>query len=110
MTTMAVDVEGVPAVEASVAAVVAVLQDPATAEAATYLVAAAARPLVPVATGYLAASERVTRTAAGASLVYGAPYAVIVQASQPWLGAGITAAVPELTALYDAQVLEAWNT
>lgn len=109
MTTMAVEVAGVPTVEASVAAVVAVLQDPATAEAATLLVAAAARPLVPVATGQLAASEQVTRTGSGAALVYAAPYAVLVQASQPWLGAGITAAVPELEALYARQVLEAWN-
>ena len=56
-----------------------------------------------------AASATVTRTGTGAALVYAAPYAVIVQASQPWLGAGITAAVPQLEALYARQVTEAWN-
>lgn len=110
MTTLGVDLEGVPTVEAAVAAVVAVLQDPATAEAATHLVAASARPLVPVDTGRLAASEQVIRTGGGAALVYSARYAVIVQARQPWLGAGITAAVPELEALYARQATEAWGT
>lgn len=110
MNTMAVEVEGVPTVEAAVAAVVAVLQDPATAEAATNLVAASARPLVPFLTGFLVASEQVVRTGSGAALLYTAPYAVIVQARQPWLGAGITAAVPALENLYATQVEQAWNT
>lgn len=111
MTTLGVDLEGVPTVEASVAALVAALQDPATAEAATHLVAASSRPLVPVgATGRLAASEQVARTSTGAALVYGARYAVFVQASQPWLGEGITRAVPDLVALYERQAVEAWGT
>lgn len=100
MTNLGVDLEGVPTVEASVAAVVAALQDPASA-----------RPLVPVgATRKLSSSDQVARTGTGATLVYAVPYAVFVQASQPWLGEGITRAVPDLVAMYERQATQAWNT
>lgn len=109
MTTLSVDLGGVQSVEAAVAAVVDVLQDPGTAVEPTRLVAAEAAPLEPHDTGRLSASRRVVATAAGAELVYAAPYAVIVQARQPWLGEAITAAVPRIVALYETQAITAWG-
>jgi hypothetical protein len=105
MTTMSVDLEGVPAVEASLAAVAAALQDPDTAEAAVRLVQSSADPLVPRAKGTLAASAQTT----GPRLVYAAPYSAIVQSRDPWLGAGITEAVPRILALYETQAVQAWD-
>lgn len=104
-----VDLEGVDDLEASLAAVAHVLQDPQTAEAGTRLIAESARPLVPREVGTLAASDVVTVRGNGARLTYQATYSVTVQARQPWLGAGIRAALPDLLALYDREVQEAWT-
>jgi hypothetical protein len=109
MTSVSVSLTGLDDLEASLASVVQALRDPATAEAATRLVAEAGRPLVPVASGTLVRSERVLVTAAGASLTYTAPYSVIVQARQPWLGEAISSAVPRLVDLYDTKVQNAWT-
>jgi hypothetical protein len=109
MSSVGVTLTGLDDLEASLAAVVQALRDPETAEAATRLVAASSRPLVPTDTRTLVQSERVTVTATGARLEYTARYSVIVQARQPWLGAGITDAVPRLVDLYETKVLEAWE-
>ncbi len=100
---------GVDTVVSAADAVVRVLQDPATAEAGTSLIAASARPLVPTASGRLRASETVSARGSGAQLTYTARYSVIVQARQPWLGEAITNAVPRLVDLYETQVLDAWT-
>lgn len=105
MTSLAASVDGVATVEASVAAVVAAVQDPATLAAVVELVAAESAPHVPVDTGRLAGSRQTT----GSRLVWAAPYAVIVHARQPWLGAGITAAVPRIVDLYETRVTQAWG-
>lgn len=109
MTTFGVDLGGVESLDAALAAVAKVLTDPLTAEAGTDLIAASARPLVPTDSGALVTSERVTATGSGARLVYTARYSVIVQARQPWLGAGISGAIPQLLALYENQVQDAWT-
>lgn len=103
------ELSGLETVDAAVAAVVQVLTDPATAEAGAQLIAAGARPLVPVDKGTLLASERVLVSGTGAQLVYAARHAVFVQASQPWLGEGITRAVDQLVDLYATRVLDAWT-
>jgi hypothetical protein len=110
MTGMDVELSGLPELEAALAAVVAVLTAPSTAQDGAQLVAAGVRPFIPHDTGKLAASELVTVTGTGAQLVYSAPYAVFVQASQPFLGQGISAAVDQLVALYGDKALEAWQT
>lgn len=107
---MPIAVGGLEDLDRAITDTVQVLTAPATAQAATQLVAAAGRRLVPRDTGKLAASESVTPTATGAQLVYAARYAPIVQASQPWLGAAITAALPALVELYGTAAADAWNT
>lgn len=107
--TASVALEGLDTVEASVAATVAALQDPELALAAARLVEVQASPLIPRDTGRLAASQQVTVAGAGAALVYAAPYAVFVQASQPWLGAAISKAVPGIVGLYEERVRETWT-
>jgi hypothetical protein len=109
MTSVDVELSGLEQLDAAIAAVVAVLTDPATAEAGAQLIAAATRPHVPTETGKLAASELVTVTGTGAQLVFAAPYSVFVQASQPFLGLGVSAAVPQLVDLYGDKAVEAWT-
>lgn len=106
MTSLGVELAGLDTVDASVAAVVQVLTDPALASSVAQLVAQLGHPLVPVDKGRLAASAQV----AGAQLVYAAPYAAIVSARQPWLGDAIAAAVPQIEDLYATRVTEAWGT
>lgn len=103
MTGFGVHLEGLDALEASLAAVVQALQDPETADDVARMVAAEAQP--PVLTGALARSESVS----GGRLVYAAPYAVIVHARQPWLGAAISDVVPRMVDLYAVKVQEAWT-
>jgi hypothetical protein len=105
MTSLSVELEGVPTVEAALAAVVAALQDPDNVEAAARLVKTSTDPHVPRLRGVLAASAQVT----GPRLVYAAPYSAIVQARTPYLGAGITDAVARILALYETQVTQAWD-
>lgn len=104
--TVGVGLSGLPELEAALTAVTAVLTDPATAHEGAQLIAAGTRPFIPRDTGALAASENVT----GARLVYAAPYAVIVQASHHFLGAGISASVDQLVDLYGTLAVEAWTT
>lgn len=106
---MAVEFTGLDELDAARAAVLAALTDPATAEAGTRLVAAGARPFIPHDTGKLAGSELVTPRGTGAALIYTAPYSVFVQASQPFLGQGVSAAVPQLVELYATAAVEAWG-
>jgi hypothetical protein len=105
--SVGVELRGLDTLQASLAAVTAALQDPATAAAAARLVAGAAAP--PVDTGRLAASEQVTPTATGARLEYGVTYAALVHASQPWLGAAISASVAGLVDLYAENTETAWK-
>lgn len=107
--TLSVDLEGLDTLEASVAATVAALQDPELALSTAKLIAVEATPLVPRDTGKLAASQLVTLSGSGAELVYTAPYSVIVQARQPWLGRSITQAVPRIVELYADQAVQAWT-
>jgi hypothetical protein len=107
MLTM--ELSGVTELEASAAAVVAVLTAPATAEAGGRLIESDARPRVPLDTGRLLASSSVATTPTGAQLVYAARYAPIVHARQPWLGAAITSTVPQLVAVYADAAVEAWK-
>lgn len=102
MSGLGVALEGLPAVEASVAAVVDALQDPATAAEAANLVRVAASP--PRDTGRLADSAQVV----GSELVYAVPYSVIVHTSQPWLGDAVSSIIPDLVNLYETRALEAW--
>lgn len=105
MSGFAVALSGLDDLDAALAAVVDVLTDPATEAAGAQLVAAGARPFIPRDTGKLAASEQV----AGGQLVYAVPYSAIVSASQPWLGAGISASLDALVDLYARKALEAWG-
>lgn len=107
MGDIGVELRGLDTLQASLAAVTDALTDPATAAEAARLVAGVATP--PVDKGGLAASAQVAATATGASLVYAAPYAVIVHASQPWLGEAITATVPQLIDLYERNTITAWE-
>lgn len=106
---LSMELKGTTELEASASAVVAVLTAPATAEAGARLIASDARPRVPLDTGKLLASEAVQLTPTGAQLVYAARYAPIVHARQPWLGAAITATVPQLVDVYATAAVEAWN-
>lgn len=107
---MAVELSGLEDLEAAIAAVQAALTDPATADKAAQLLAAGIRPFIPRDTGRLAASELVVAHGSGAHLEYAVPYSVFVQASQPFMGRGISAAVDQLVQLYATQALEAWTT
>lgn len=109
MTELSVGLSGLDDLDDSIAAVIQALTDPQTAARAAALIAASARPLVPVDTGELAASERVGQSGTGAQLVYAARHAPIVHARAPWLGEAITAAVPELEQLYARQATDAWG-
>lgn len=109
MSSVAVELTGLEDLTAALEAVKAALSDPATADAAAQLLAAGIRPFIPRDDGTLAASERVTVTGTGAQLVYAARYAVFVQASQPFMGAGISAAVEQLVAYYGDRALDAWQ-
>jgi hypothetical protein len=106
VTSLGVELSGQEQLDTAVAAVTEVLTAPALAAEAVQLVHSAARPVTPTDTGQLAASAMV----AGAQLVYAAPHAVFVSASQPWLGDAIAAAVPLIEDLYATRVTEAWGT
>lgn len=106
MSSFAVEVTGLDELDAAIAAVTAVLTDPATAVEGALLIERAARP--PRDKGTLDASAAVVATATGAQLVYPVPYSAIVHARHPWLGAAITASVTELVDLYETKVMDAW--